>query len=604
LLIRPKVFFVLSLICTLPLLLLSGFLFLSSLRNARSSMRAELENELADVVADFHAVLDQRRRELLTLASSESIVSHFKNHAGAKVIPQEVVSPLLKAQNSYFSLSAFLPDGRVLFVAEKSGNNSNVTFRTETVPGTKDFDFSILNTRVGTLVCVVTTEPSVGKLVRCGAPVRVSGEQSNAMGILVSDLKLDTLIEEVADRSQLSGHSTDNVLIAIDKSGEIVYHPNQALEHQPVSVAMNEFVPVASEMIAGQSGSKSLRSANGDEWMAVYGPLALDELSLAVTRNSSASMVVARRLGWIGLAGALVLGIALAAVLTHYYQRQSYRQSESIRRVSDGVAAIAQGEFDQSIHLSREDIQPLADNVNLLKEQLRNQIAREAETRQFQSFVKLSAMLTHDLKNAITSLSLLVSNMEQHFENEQFRADAMKSLTEATEKLTGLVNRLSNPVTTLSGEYKRPEAIDLAPRIKHIIADIAGPTMGHHEIEIDLPPSLIAFVEGERIDRVIENLVLNAFEAMANKKGKLTVRGGKENSDKIFITFTDTGTGMSRTFIEEKLFHAFATTKRNGMGLGLYTCREVVHANGGTIEVDSKEGVGTTFRVVLPSPQS
>jgi signal transduction histidine kinase len=61
---------------------------------------------------------------------------------------------------------------------------------------------------------------------------------------------------------------------------------------------------------------------------------------------------------------------------------------------------------------------------------------------------------------------------------------------------------------------------------------------------------------------------------------------------------------MSRTFIEEKLFHAFATTKKNGMGLGLYTCREVVHANGGTIEVDSKEGVGTTFRVVLPSPPS
>jgi signal transduction histidine kinase len=156
----------------------------------------------------------------------------------------------------------------------------------------------------------------------------------------------------------------------------------------------------------------------------------------------------------------------------------------------------------------------------------------------------------------------------------------------------------------LSGEYKRPEAIDLVPRIKRIISEIAGPTMGQHEIAIELPPSLIALVEGERIDRVIENLVLNAFEAIGNRKGKLTVRGGKESSDKVFITFADTGSGMSRTFIEEKLFHAFATTKKNGMGLGLYTCREVVHANGGTIEVDSKEGVGTTFRVVLPSPQS
>ncbi len=579
-------------------------------------MRAELENELADVVADFHAVLDQRKRELLTLASSESIVGHFNNHAGVSnsqssakpvrstVTPQEVVLPLLNAQNSYLSLSAFLSDGRVLFVAEKPSNNSNVTFRTESVPGTKDFDVSSWNTREETLVCVVVTEPSVGKLVRCGAPVRVSGEQSNFRGILVSDLKLDALIEEVAHRSQQTGQSSINVFIAIDKSGEIVYHPNQALKHQPVNVAMNEFVPVASAMISGQTGSKVFRSSNGEEWMAVYGPFGFEELSLAVTRNSSASMVVVRRLGWTGLAAAFVLGIALAAVLSHYYQRQTYRQSESIRRVSDGVAAIAQGEFDEAIHLSREDIRPLAENVNLLKEQLRNQIAREAETRQFQSFVKLSAMLTHDLKNAITSLSLLVSNMEQHFENEQFRVDAMKSLTEATEKLTGLVDRLTNPVTTLSGEYKRPETVDLAPRIKRIISEIAGPTVGQHEITIDLPPSLIALVDPERIDRVIENLVLNAFEAMANKKGKLTVRGGKENSDRVFLTFADTGTGMSRTFIEEKLFHAFATTKKNGMGLGLYTCREVVHANGGTIEVDSKEGVGTTFRVVLPSPPS
>ncbi len=53
--------------------------------------------------------------------------------------------------------------------------------------------------------------------------------------------------------------------------------------------------------------------------------------------------------------------------------------------------------------------------------------------------------------------------------------------------------------------------------------------------------------------------------------------------------------------MDERLFHPFATTKRRGVGLGLYTCREVVVANGGSITVDSKEGAGTTFRVVLPS---
>jgi len=63
----------------------------------------------------------------------------------------------------------------------------------------------------------------------------------------------------------------------------------------------------------------------------------------------------------------------------------------------------------------------------------------KAETRQFQSFVRLSAMLTHDLKNAIEALSLTVSNMESHFDNKDFRADAMKSVTGATNNLRALV---------------------------------------------------------------------------------------------------------------------------------------------------------------------
>ena len=69
----------------------------------------------------------------------------------------------------------------------------------------------------------------------------------------------------------------------------------------------------------------------------------------------------------------------------------------------------------------------------------------------------------------------------------------------------------------------------------------------------------------------------------------------------VLLSVSDTGVGMSETFMEEKLFHPFATTKRKGVGLGLYTCREVVVANGGAIEVNSKQGAGTTFRVVLPS---
>jgi signal transduction histidine kinase len=251
--------------------------------------------------------------------------------------------------------------------------------------------------------------------------------------------------------------------------------------------------------------------------------------------------------------------------------------------------------------LSSDDLRPLADNVGLVTRQLREQLAREAEGRQFQSFVRLSAALTHDLKNAIEALSLIVNNMERHFENEEFRADAMQSLTAATDKLRALVARLSNPVITLSGEHKRPRPVDLVPIMKRVIALTAEPARGKHDIVIKLPDNLMALVDSERIDKVLENLIINGLEAMGDKHGSLTIEAGKNENGQPFFSVTDTGDGMSERFIAERLFHPFATTKEKGVGLGLYTCREVINANGGSISVKSQQGAGTTFCVVLPS---
>ena len=320
--------------------------------------------------------------------------------------------------------------------------------------------------------------------------------------------------------------------------------------------------------------------------------------SAAVAANPEQLLAQARWNGWVGLIAALLCATLWAWFLT----RQWERQARGLERVTEGVDAIAKGKLDHRIDLkSSDDLRPLADNLGLMTAQLRDQIAREAETRQFQSFVRLSAMLTHDLKNAIEALSLTVANMERHFDNKEFRADAMKSLTGATDNLRALVARLSNPVSTLSGEHKRPEPVDLVPVLRRVISLIAEPAAGQHEIKVERPEKLFALVDSARIEKVFENLIINALEAMNKEPGSLSIVAGTTEEGRPFFSVSDTGEGMTERFMEEKLFHPFATTKRRGVGLGLYTCREVVVANGGLITVDSKEGAGTTFRVVLPS---
>jgi len=361
---------------------------------------------------------------------------------------------------------------------------------------------------------------------------------------------------------------------------------------------MGYFQPVANKMFASLHGSGSFISPKGDTYTVSYTRIPFLEVSVAAATNYDQAVADARLVGRLGLLAEVLLAARAAALLSFYWRRHS----RGLERVTEGDEAIAKGQLDHRIDLqSSDDLRPLADNLGLMTKQLRDQIAREAETRQFQSFVRLSAILTHDLKNAIEALSLTVANMEWHFDNKEFRADAMKSVTGATNNLRALVARLTNPVTTLSGEHKRPQPIDLVPMLKQVVSMIAEPFRGKHEIKVDLPESLFALVDSERMNKVAENLIINALEAMNVEKGTLTISAGTTDDGKPFFSVADTGEGMSPRFIEDKLFHPFATTKRRGVGLGLYTCREVVIANGGSIEVDSQQGVGTVFRVVLPS---
>ncbi|MCV5132713.1 HAMP domain-containing protein, partial [Escherichia coli] len=86
---------------------------------------------------------------------------------------------------------------------------------------------------------------------------------------------------------------------------------------------------------------------------------------------------------------ALIAAVALVAIIN--------RTTRRIARVAEGAAAVARGELDQQIEVrSHDETRVLADSFNSMTRQLRELIAREAETRQFESFMRLSAMLTHD----------------------------------------------------------------------------------------------------------------------------------------------------------------------------------------------------------------
>lgn len=615
LLIRPKLFLKFLVLCVVPLLLLGTFNYWNGVRATRAAVRRNLEVGLANFAQNLSDSIKEQEDQIAALASSNPVREYLGEQASPGfdlAVPTAELrislASVLNQQSHFSTISVFDQNKDPVFVAEQgSGTQAGqgLIFRTRdflSSPGPEELALTSPSTGPLRSPIVVT---STGSTLRLTVPILSSGNTQTILGSVVGELQLGSLFSgaakgwDLAARNEVSGAGPiSRRVVVLDNSGKVLYHTNRALLHRPVNDAMPYFSEVAQQMLAGQSGLRSFTSATGAESEAVYRSLPQLGVSAATTQNYSVALAESRRSGMIGLIASVLLGTLAALVVTRYWQRQR----RGIERVAKGVAAIAQGKLDHRIEVqSSYDVRPLADDVNQLTAQLRDQLARESEAQQFASFTRLSAMLTHDLKNAIEALSLIVGNMERHFDNEDFRVDAMKSLNIATKNLRALVTRLSNPVTTLSGEHKRPQPVDLVPMLRRVIAITAEPVQGTHQIVCRLPSTLVAMVDAERFEKVIENLVLNSLEAMAGKSGTLTIEAGKTEEGKPFFRVTDTGSGMSQSFIEKRLYHPFATTKKRGVGLGLYTCREVVRANGGLIEVESVEGAGTTFRVVLPS---
>ena len=353
------------------------------------------------------------------------------------------------------------------------------------------------------------------------------------------------------------------------------------------SDAMPYFAGVDKAMRSGGEGFDFYEEQNGGRRLAAFRQVEGLGLSLAASEDYSTAVGPVRRAGLLGAAVGLVAGLAGLVLLLFIARRETH----GIEQVARGASAIAAGHLDQRITVSRSgETRELAECFNTMSDRLQELIAREAESRQFQSFLRISAMISHDLKNAIAGLSMLVTNMEKQFHREEFRADAIESLREATEKLKRTVARLSEPAKSLSGEYRiaaRPT--DLVEVIRRVLDINAEPTRPLYDIDARLPDKLIATVEPERIENVIENLVINALEAMASKGGgKLTVEAGTMPNDLIFFSVSDTGMGMSEEFIKTRLFRPFSTTKNKGIGLGLFTCKEIVETHGGRLEVDQE----------------
>ena len=227
---------------------------------------------------------------------------------------------------------------------------------------------------------------------------------------------------------------------------------------------------------------------------------------------------------------------------------------------------------------------------------LAEQRAQEAleEVREFEIFNRRFAFVVHDVKNLVSQLSVLGSNFEKYGHRQEFRDDVVHTLRDAASKM----NRLMERINAFQIKETPKARLELQPIVKRIVAARQGQN-GGLSVECD-PVDLTVIGDADRLEALIAHLVENAVEAVQGQ-GQGSVRVSLRNDGGYAVLdVTDDGPGMERDFVQRELFRPFQSTKKRGMGIGAYQCREYAREFGGNLEAISAPGRGTTMRVTLP----
>jgi len=219
--------------------------------------------------------------------------------------------------------------------------------------------------------------------------------------------------------------------------------------------------------------------------------------------------------------------------------------------------------------------------------------AAEALTvaRQFESFNRAAAFVVHDIKNLVAQLSLLLANAEKHKHKPEFQEDMLATIESSVARMNRMLLKLKDETESTDNS-----SVDMSAILNEVMQSKSAYSL---KPELDIQTAgLRVRADREKLVRVIGHLVQNAIEATPYT-GKVGVTLNRAETWAV-LTVEDTGAGMEASFIRERLFRPFSSTKGTGMGIGAYECKEYVQELNGNIQVASKPGRGTLFTIRLP----
>lgn len=239
------------------------------------------------------------------------------------------------------------------------------------------------------------------------------------------------------------------------------------------------------------------------------------------------------------------------------------------------------------------------------EEQARRREEELAHVGRLSVMGEMAAGIAHELNQPLSAIMNFTSACTRMVESgDSSSADLLRNL----ERVSSLTTRAGETIRRIRdfARKRRPNrsTVDINEVIREVIAlMVVGGHVGRAELRLELADDLpLVYADSVQLQQVLLNLVRNAAEAMEETPAAdnvLTVRSEAADTHWVEVRVRDTGPGLDPK-IKDRLFEPYATTKKEGLGMGLPISRSIIEAHGGRLVVEPGTGSGVTFRFRVP----
>lgn len=426
--------------------------------------------------------------------------------------------------------------------------------------------------------------------------LKITDNSGDFIGIIKLSLELDTILHDFEGDAVILKDTGKN-LILLDNTGKIIYSGGIKYESKSEPVEFykklqtdNGFFEIVNDTqdpsLVAYSRSIGYGIFAGSDWSVLIDQKQSSTVSSEFVNVRNSVLIISA----IGIIGSIMIGIFVSVSI-----------AKPLLNLSSMTKKLSEGDF--SVRTKKNplfEINVIGESFNKMAESLKKLVDTEIKLAEAHTQIKnerltaigeLAASLAHNLKNPLATIRSSADILRR--ESKRTNPEILEVLS----RMNRAIDRMSHEIDDVLN-FVRVTPLNLEKISLNVILNYAVKTIQIPDnIKIELPKNDIKiFCDSRKMEVVFTNMILNSIDAIGKRNDGKIIINSREEGRFIVIEIQDNGDGISNELLP-RLFEPLVTTKLQGTGLGLSTCKNIVEQHGGKINVSNNP---TTFTIYLP----